>query len=150
MYVPAAFADGSACLVIFSGPQAYVSPSWYATKREHGKVVPTWNYVAVHAAGAVRRLSDAELRAHLESLTDQHEAGRAPEWKVDDAPESFIASMMRAIVGFEIEIASLQGKWKVSQNRSDADVQGVVAGLERSGDARDREMARIVDAFRAR
>lgn len=146
----AALADGTSCLVIFSGPQAYISPSWYATKREHGKVVPTWNYVAVHATGTLRRMNDAELRAHLEALTDHLEGGREERWRVDDAPEPFIASNMRAIVGFDIAITRLEGKWKVSQNRSDADMAGVVAGLERSDDARDREMARLVESFRKR
>ena len=146
----AALADDTSCLVIFSGPQAYISPSWYATKREHGKVVPTWNYVAVHATGSVRRMDDAGLRAHLEALTGHLEGGREHPWRVDDAPEPFIASNMRAIVGFDIVIARLEGKWKLSQNRSDADMQGVVVGLERSDDPRDREMARLVESFRSR
>ncbi|HVX40623.1 MAG TPA: FMN-binding negative transcriptional regulator [Gemmatimonadaceae bacterium] len=146
----AALADGSPCLVIFSGPEAYITPSWYATKREHGKVVPTWNYVAVHATGTVRRMSDGELRAHLEALTDQQESPRVHPWRVDDAPEPFIANTMRAIVGFDIGIETLEGKWKVSQNRSDADMQGVVDGLAQSGEPRDLEMARLVDAFRSR
>ncbi len=146
----ARLADDAACLVIFTGPQAYITPSWYASKREHGKVVPTWNYVAVHASGRARRMNDAELRAHLDALTDQAERERAQPWKVSDAPEHFIDNTARAIVGFQIEIAKLEGKWKLSQNRSDADMQGVVAGLDESADPRDREMARLVESFRSR
>jgi transcriptional regulator len=136
-------------LVIFTGPDAYVSPSFYATKAVHGKVVPTWNYVAVHVYGAVRFTEDpAFLRAHLEQLTARHERDRAQPWSLADAPAEYIEQMMRAIVGVEIEISRIEGKWKMSQNRSSEDIDGVVAGLRASSDAREREVATIVDARR--
>lgn len=117
-------------LVVFQGPYSYVTPSWYESKKEHGKVVPTWNYVIVQARGWVRIHEDADwLRAHVAALSDAHEAGRAEPWAVSDAPESFIASQLKGIVGFEIEIASLEGKWKVSQNRPVPDRIGVADGL---------------------
>jgi transcriptional regulator len=132
-------------LVIFSGPDAYVTPSWYPSKAEHGKVVPTWNYVAVHAYGVVHFIDDpAFLRAHLEALTDRSERGRAGPWRVDDAPPEFIAQMEKAIVGVEIEIGRLEGKWKMSQNRPSADIDGVIRGLGSSDDAAARQVARIV------
>ena len=121
-------------LVVFQGLQAYVSPAWYATKQETGKVVPTWNYVMVEARGRLRVIDDAAwVHALVTRLTDHHEAARtdAPHtpWKVTDAPADYIASMQRAIVGIEIELTALNGKWKVSQNRSTADRAGVAAGL---------------------
>ena len=121
-------------LVVFQGPQHYVSPSWYETKRETHKVVPTWNYLIVQARGRPRVTDDAPwLRAQIEALTNKQEAGRAAPWKVADAPDDFIAMQMRAIVGVEIEIADLRGKWKASQNRNAADRAGVVAGLNADG-----------------
>ena len=121
-------------LVVFQGPQAYVSPAWYPSKQETGKVVPTWNYVMVEARGRLRVIDDAAwVHALVTRLTDHHEAARtdAPRtpWKVTDAPDDYIASMQRAIVGIEIELTALNGKWKVSQNRSTADRAGVAAGL---------------------
>ena len=129
-------ADAEA-LVVFQGPQAYVSPAWYASKAEHGKVVPTWNYLMVQARGRPRFIDDAAwLHAFVSRLTDRHEAQRvrrAPEqpaaWAVTDAPEAYVDSMIGAIVGVEIALTSLVGKWKASQNRSAADRQGVAAGL---------------------
>jgi transcriptional regulator len=136
-------------LVIFPGPDAYVSPSWYPAKAEHGRVVPTWNYVAVHAYGALRFVEDpAFLRRHLEELTARHEAGRERPWAVDDAPAEYVAGLERAIVGVEIEIARMEGKWKMSQNRPAADIDGVVRGLAASLRAGDREVAEIVEARR--
>ncbi|HEX5832058.1 MAG TPA: FMN-binding negative transcriptional regulator, partial [Gemmatimonadaceae bacterium] len=136
-------------LVIFQGPDAYVTPAWYATKSEHGRVVPTWNYVAVHAYGTPRFTSDrAFLRRHLEALTARHEAGRDHPWGIGDAPADYIDQLERAIVGVEIEITRLEGKWKMSQNRSDADIDGVVRGLAASTDAGDRAVAEIVAARR--
>lgn len=129
-------------LAIFLGPDAYISPSWYESKREHGKVVPTWNYVAVHAHGRIRAFEDPErLRALVERLTRKHEANRTQPWEVGDAPESFIAGQLRGIVGLEITIERLEGKWKLSQNRSAGDVAGVIAALESSPDATDRATA---------
>jgi transcriptional regulator len=126
-------------LAIFLGPDAYVSPSWYAAKREHGKVVPTWNYIAVHAYGMIRTFDDAvRLRALVERLTRKHEADRPDPWNVSDAPPEFIDAQLRGIVGLEIAIARLEGKWKLSQNRSPADVDGVIAALESSPEEMDR------------
>jgi transcriptional regulator len=128
-------AAGSRVLVVFQGPQAYVSPSAYAAKAEHGKVVPTWNYVTVQARGTLRAVEDRhELRAIVTRLTDIHEAGRSAPWAVSDAPADYIARMLDAIVGIEIPIDSLVGKWKVSQNRSAADREGVVRALAAEGD----------------
>ena len=118
-------------LVVFKGPQAYVSPSWYATKAEHGKVVPTWNYIVVQAGGRLtHKDGDAVwLRAQLDALTLSQEGHRAIPWQVDDAPADYIAQTMRAIVGIEIPIDSLVGKWKVSQNQPAQNREGVVRGL---------------------
>ena len=136
-------------LVIFSGPEAYVTPEWYAAKAEHGRVVPTWNYVAVHAYGVARFTDDRDyLRRHLEALTARHEGGRATPWALTDAPADYVAQLERAIVGVVIEITRLEGKWKMSQNRSAADIDGVVRGLGASERAMDREVAEIVEARR--
>lgn len=136
-------------MVIFTGPDAYITPAWYATKREHGRVVPTWNYVAIHAYGTVRLHDDAQfLRPHLESLTRRHEDTRPRSWQVSDAPEEFIAQQMKAIVGLEIRIDRLEGKWKMSQNRSQADIDGVVEGLGESTAAKDRMVGEIVEQRR--
>ena len=123
------------CLVVFQGPQQYITPSWYATKQETGKVVPTWNYVVVHAWGRPRIVDDAAwLRRQVEDLTNLNE-GRFPEpWKVSDAPEPYVASQLKAIIGIEIPIGRIEGKWKVSQNRPAVDRAGVIAGLRGSGE----------------
>lgn len=122
------------CLVVFQGPQTYISPSLYPTKREHGKVVPTWNYITVHAWGRPQLIDDVSwLRRNVEALTARHEAKRAMPWQVSDAPESYLASQLKGIVGVEIAIAHIEGKWKVSQNRPAVDRAGVVAGLRGSG-----------------
>lgn len=122
-------------MAIFTGPDAYVSPAWYPTKAETGKVVPTWNYVAVHAYGPVEFYEDAaRLRRLVERLTERHEAGRANPWAVSDAPEEYLAGMLKAIVGGRIPIARLDGKWKLSQNRSEADRAGVIDGLRATGE----------------
>ena len=121
----------SPVLAVFQGPQAYVSPSGYASKAEHGKVVPTWNYVMVQARGRLRAIKDPQaLHALVSRLTDTHERRRAAPWAVSDAPADYIAATLRAIVGIEIPIESLTGKWKVSQNRSAADREGVARLLE--------------------
>lgn len=136
-------------LVIFAGPDAYVTPSWYATKAEHGKVVPTWNYVAVHAYGTLRFIEDpAWLHRHLTQLTDRHEAGREHPWAIGDAPADYVAQLQRAIVGVEIAVTRLEGKWKMSQNRPAADIDGVVRGLGASPHAHERAVAAIVEARR--
>ena len=132
---------GAHSLAVFTGPEAYVSPGWYPSKREHGKVVPTWNYTMVQARGTLRAVDDAPwLRALVGRLTDHHEATQARPWSVGDAPEDYVQQMLRAIVGIEIELTALVGKWKVSQNRADTDRAGVAAGM---ADAAP-EMARLV------
>ena len=132
---------------IFAGPEAYVSPGFYPSKQEHGRVVPTWNYVAVHAIGTVEVFEDAErLHAVVSRLTDRHEGPRAEPWAVTDAPEPFVASQLKGIVGVSLRIETLIGKRKLSQNRSEADRDGVVAGLTASEDDRDREVAQAMRA----
>jgi transcriptional regulator len=131
-------------LVIFHGPDAYVSPSTYPSKHEDGKVVPTWNYVTVHAYGRPRVVTDSYwLRNLVEDLTREHERGRAAPWQVSDAPAQYIDKLLRAIVGVEIPISRLMGKWKVSQNRSVADRAGVAADLRRESESQ-AEIAQIV------
>jgi transcriptional regulator len=133
--------EGGQALVIFQGPQAYVSPSWYSSKAEHGKVVPTWNYVAVHAWGVARVIDDAAwLRRLIEDLTVAQEQHRPNPWAVGDAPEDFIDTMVKAIVGIEIPIDRIEGKWKVSQNRSEPDRRGVAEGLRADGEEAMAEM----------
>jgi transcriptional regulator len=118
-------------LVIFKGPDSYISPSGYATKAEHGKVVPTWNYAAVHAYGELRLIDDAEwLLTQLHTLTAEHEAGLPHPWTVDDAPADYIGKMLGAIVGIEISIDRLVGKWKVSQNQPAVNQASLIAALD--------------------
>jgi transcriptional regulator len=117
-------------LAIFQGPNAYITPSWYATKAATGKVVPTWNYLAVHVRGPLAFFDDVDrLRALVTDLTNAHEAGRAAPWAVTDAPSGYIDTMLRAIVGVELSITGIEGKWKLSQNRDASDREGVRAGL---------------------
>jgi transcriptional regulator len=121
---------GSPALLVCTGPDAYVSPSWYASKAEHGKVVPTWNYSAVQLTGTVRTHHDPQwLRRAVTDLTEVHEADRADRWQVSDAPENYIEGQLRGIVGVEFTVTGVTGKAKLSQNRSDADQDGVIAGL---------------------
>jgi transcriptional regulator len=132
-------------LVVFQAVDAYVTPSWYASKREHGKVVPTWNYALVQVWGRARAIEDAAwLRAQVGALTAGHEDGRAEPWAVEDAPEPFVATQLKAIVGIEIAITRIEGKWKASQNRPPADREGVAAGLDEEGDEASRAMANLV------
>jgi transcriptional regulator len=134
--------SGAPALVMFHGPAAYVSPSFYPSKRVDPRVVPTWNYVVVHAHGSLRAVEEPEwLRALVERLTRRHEASRRDPWHVTDAPEDFVAGMLGAIVGLELPIAKLVGKWKLSQNRSDADRRAVEAGLRREGGAAGEALA---------
>lgn len=129
-------------LAVFQGPQAYISPAWYQTKRETGKVVPTYNYIVVHAYGPIRVVEDrAWLRELVERLTSRHESGRPEPWKVTDAPAEFVEQMLGAIVGIEIPLTRLRGKWKVSQNRPSADRDGVVKGLREVNDSDARAMS---------
>ena len=128
--------------MIFQGADAYISPSWYAAKAEHGKVVPTWNYISVQAHGRAEVFDDAERLLHLvSSLSALHEADRPQPWAVSDAPREYIDSMLRAIVSFALPIERLEGKWKLGQNRSQADQTGVREGLHASPNPRDRELA---------
>ena len=122
-------------LVIFQGPGAYISPALYPTKAETGRVVPTWNYAVVHAHGPLRAVDDREwLRSFVTRLTDRHESTRSDPWQVTDAPAEYVDQMLGAIVGLEIPLTRLVGKWKMSQNRPPADRAGVVEGLSRAGD----------------
>ena len=133
---------GAEALTVFSGPDAYVSPSWYAAKAEHDKVVPTWNYIAVHARGPVELIEDPERLLQIVSrLSDRHESGRAQPWAVSDAPRDYIDTMLRAIVGFALPIRRLEGKWKLGQNRSTIDQAGVRDGLAASTEPREQALA---------
>jgi transcriptional regulator len=137
-------------LVIFSGPDAYVTPSWYASKREHGKVVPTWNYIAVHAYGPVEFFEhEARLRDVVTRLTNLHEKPRAEAWAVTDAPEAFVTAQLRGIVGLRVPITRIEGKRKMSQNRPEADRDGVAAGLAASDRESDRHVAGMIPTIRA-
>lgn len=139
----AQLAAGQECLVAFHGAQAYITPSWYATKAETHKVVPTWNFVAVHIWGTpVVQDDPAWLHAQLDALTESQEKARIQPWSVDEAPADFIAAQMRAIIGVEIPISRIEGKWKVSQNRTAADRQGVAEGL--AAERGDAVMAGLV------
>ncbi|MEO4046867.1 FMN-binding negative transcriptional regulator [Pseudomonas sp. CAU 1711] len=135
-------AAGAEVLVVFSGPEAYVHPGWYPSKAEHAKVVPTWNYIAVHAWGRAEVFDDAERLLNLVSrLSQRHEAAQARPWSVDDAPADYLQAMLRAIVGFALPIRRIEGQWKLSQNRTPADRAGVREGLQASAQPRDRELA---------
>jgi transcriptional regulator len=131
-------------LIVFQGHDHYITPSWYETKRETGRVVPTWNYTMVQAKGRAKIMDDAWLDQQIKELTEALEQRRERPWAVSDAPADFIAMQRRAIVGIEIEILDIRGKWKTSQNRNAADRAGIVAGLEAMGDEESRAMAGIV------
>jgi transcriptional regulator len=137
--------DDAEVLVVFQGPQAYISPNWYASKAETGKVVPTWNYVMVQARGRLRVLEDREsLRSIVTRLTERHEAAQPAPWGVGDAPPEFIDTLLGAIVGLEIALTSVVGKWKLSQNRPAADRDSLASALQRSGEPAQAEMAQWV------
>jgi transcriptional regulator len=122
--------SGFQALAIFLGPNAYITPSWYPTKQQSGKVVPTWNYLAIHAYGTISFYDDpTELRDHVGKMTDTHEASQAAPWAVSDAPADYVENMLGAIIGFRLLITKLEGKWKMSQNRPEQDVSGVLKGL---------------------
>jgi transcriptional regulator len=139
-------ANGRDVLAIFQGPHAYITPSWYAAKQEHGKVVPTWNYAVVHLHGRLEAIEDAGwLRGLVERLTTRHEAARTQPWAVSDAPGDYIEQMLKAIVGIRIQVARVEAKWKLGQNRSAADRAGVAQGLAAQGaDAGMGAMAKLV------
>jgi transcriptional regulator len=138
-------AQSSEALMIFQGPEGYITPNWYPSKIEHGKVVPTWNYAIVHAYGRAEMIEDAVwLRRHVADLTAQQEEGEAKPWALSDAPDAFVAAMLRGIVGCRFVITRLEGKWKMSQNRGTKDREGVGRGLSQRGKGDDLEMAEIV------
>ncbi|MGS1012587.1 FMN-binding negative transcriptional regulator [Rhodanobacter sp. UC4450_H17] len=134
--------DGAEVLLVFQGPDGYISPNWYPSKHETGREVPTWNYAVVHVHGRLRVIDDATwLRRLLETLTDHHEAGQPQPWKISDAPDDHIETSLRAIVGLEVSIDRIEGKFKLSQNHPARNRAGVIAGLrERDGDS-DAELA---------
>ena len=133
-------------LAIFAGHHHYISPTWYPETREHGKEVPTWNYVVVHAYGPLKLIEDTHwLRKHVESLTKIHEAASPVPWNVGDAPADFIQSLLHGIVGLELPIRRMEGKWKVSQNRTESERQGVLEGLTRLDTPESRAMKALVE-----
>lgn len=139
--------DAQEVLVIFHGPHAYVSPSWYPSKTEHGKVVPTWNYAVVHAYGTARIIDDAAwTRRHLAMMVQTHEAGRENPWKLTDAPADYIEQMLHGVVGVEITVTRLVGKLKLSQNRSLADREGVILGLTKESESNAHAIAELMGA----
>ncbi len=134
-------------LVIVRGPEAYISPAWYATKREHGRVVPTWNYITAHVHGRLVVHDDRDwIERNVRALVDRHEGTRPEPWSVDDAPVEYIEGQLRAIVGVEVVISRIEAKVKLSQNRSNADVEGAIDGLEGVGDARSLATAAAMRA----
>jgi transcriptional regulator len=139
-----AIGDGAPALVIVTGADGYVSPSWYATKQVNAKVVPTWNYELVHVHGTARVVDDAQLEGIVRALTDRHEATMAEPWSVDDAPRDYIDAMLRAIVGVEVTVERIEAKRKLSQNRSSEDISGVIAGL--NGSVAARSLADVMAA----
>jgi transcriptional regulator len=140
------FGSTPEALAIFQGPHSYVTPSWYAAKQADGKVVPTWNYAVVHAYGQPTAVEEPDwLRAHVTQLTSAHESQRAEPWHVADAPRDYVEQMLKGIVGIEMTITRIQGKWKVSQNRQVADRRGVVAGLRARATGQSEAMAALVE-----
>ncbi|MGP3998705.1 FMN-binding negative transcriptional regulator [Streptomyces sp. 8N706] len=138
-------------MVIVRGPDAYVTPSWYASKAEHGRVVPTWNYVTAHVYGELTVHDDpAWVGSLVRRLTQRHEAGSPHPWSVDDAPEAFVAGQLRAIVGIELAISRVHAKFKLSQNRPEADLAGVIDGLAARGDAACAAAVRVNAPFARR
>jgi len=138
-------ADGNEALMIFQGPEGYITPNWYPSKALHGKAVPTWNYAVVHAYGRPAVVQDKDwLRRHVTELTTQQEASEAQPWAVSDAPENYVDVMLRGIVGFRFAITRLEGKWKMSQNRVEQDWKGVVDGLNARASGDDLEVAESV------
>ena len=136
-------------MATFLGPDAYISPSWYQTKKENGKVVPTWNYVAIHVRGPVTFFEETEgIREIVTKLTKHHETGSKTPWKITDAPANYIEGELGSIVGFEMPIVSIEGKWKLSQNRPEADHENVIANLKKRDKLRDQEVASDMNRLR--
>ena len=145
---PIAPLDGVQALAVFGGASAYVSPGFYPSKREHGRVVPTWNYEAVHVHGRLERFDDpASLRAVVATLSDRFEAERSEPWSVDDAPEPYLAGMLRAIVGVRLHVERIEGVRKLSQNRDAADRAGVREGLAASARPGDQTVAALMETL---
>jgi transcriptional regulator len=141
-------AEGNEALVIFQGPEGYITPNWYPSKAEHQKVVPTWNYAVVHAYGCPDVTQDTDwIRRHVAELTAQQERNEVKPWALTDAPGTFIEAMSRSIIGFRFGITRLEGKWKMSQNREIKDRDGVVTGLRKRGAGDDLKMAEIVSRY---
>ena len=129
-------------IAIFQGPGAYISPNWYPSKKVHGKVVPTWNYAAVHAKGKLQFIDDPTWKLNfLNMLTNEQESGQDSPWSVSDAPAEFVHNLLGSIVGFEIAVKELSGKWKLSQNQPEENRAGVVAGLTKEGDSASKTLA---------
>jgi transcriptional regulator len=138
-------------LAIFHGPQGYITPAWYPSKAETGKVVPTWNYIVVHAYGRLRFLDDpAWLRRHVETLTATHEASRTEPWSVSDAPSDYIDGLIKGIVGFELTVTRLLGKRKLNQNKTDVERDGLVRAMREHGDADTTAMAELIERAKER
>jgi transcriptional regulator len=141
--------DGCPALAVFHGPQAYVSPGWYPTKKDDPRVVPTWNYAVVHAHGTLRAIDDpAWLHDLVTALTDDRESARPEPWAVSDAPIDYIEKMLRAVVGLELVVERLEGKWKMSQNRAEVDRDGVVTGLRAEGGDEGARIAGLIAGAR--
>ena len=143
-----ALSGGAEVLIVFQGADHYITPSWYETKRETGKVVPTWNYAIVQVRGRVRVIEDSQwIRAQVDRLTDGHESKRMIPWAVGDAPDDFITAQLKGIVGIEVQITAIEGKWKVSQNRNEADRRSVAEGLDAEGSEAAGVMAAMVKTY---
>ena len=141
--------DGAPALAMFQGPAAYVRPGWYPSKAETGKVVPTWLYVAIHARGPVRAVTDPDwLRAHVAALSAAQETGKPDPWSTDDAPEDYLASMIRGVVGLSLTVGAVEGVWKLNQHHADANRAGAQAGLAASDSPGDRALAAEMAAWR--
>lgn len=135
-------------LIVFQGPQTYISPQWYPSKKENGKAVPTWNYITVHAYGPITIVEQAQwLRSQLATLTRRHEASQPVPWRLDEAPAAYIEQLLTLIVGIEIPIRRLMGKWKLSQNQSDGNRRGVIAGLQQQSDGQAQAVATAMNAL---
>ena len=138
--------ENSESLAIFHGPDNYISPNYYPSKQVDGKVVPTWNYVAVHLKGNISFVHDKEWKLDmLNVLTNQHEENQSQPWSVSDAPSEFTAKMLGGIVGIELDVKSIQGQWKVSQNKQEKDSQGIIGGLSEIG---AKEMSKLVEKYK--
>jgi transcriptional regulator len=137
--------DKSEVLIIFNGPNCYISPNYYPTKKENGKVVPTWNYVSVHVKGIVSFIHDKQwILSMLNNLTDHYEANQPVPWSVSDAPQAYINKMLSAIVGLEIEIVSITGKWKISQDKIEVNMKGIIEGLSQETGSNANKIAKLV------